>query len=1189
MRKEDVSSIAFERACADFREALKKRILILDGGMGTMIQTYGLCAQDYCCPSVPKPHAPHADKGGVCPEGGSHDLAETMQGNHDILPLTRPEIIEAIHRAYLEAGADIIETCSFGANAIGQKKYGTGDQAEAMCRASARIARKTVAAFERRTHKRCFVAGSVGPTGISLSIASDVDDPAKRTLDFDTLKAAYETQMYALLDEGVDFLMVETVFDGLNARAAACACQDACRRLMRDRGLPERDLPFCPILFSATLADAHGRLLNGQTFAAFVDTMTPFNPLAIGFNCGFGVKELSAFVRALAFRTTLPVIFYPNAGLPDANGVYSDSPDRMAARLAELAGEGLLNIVGGCCGTMPEHIHAIARAVCGMKPRAVLPVSRGIPSYAGLEPLQCKPDERILVAERTNVTGSKKFRRLIVSGAWDDAVTVARDQMHAGAQMLDICMDDALIDGTSCMKTFLRMVGADPDVSKYPFVIDSSHFDVIRTAMREIPGRCLINSISLKNGEEAFLAQAREIKAFGHGVVVMAFDERGQAANTERRVEILSRAVTLLREKIGFSVESIAVDPNILAIGTGMPEHDGQALSFIETCQKMRETFVGIQTIGGLSNLSFAFRGRDDVRSAIHTSFLRAAGDALTMVIANPSLLASPDASDPELCSLADDLVHGVCGSLDRLLSWMASHGPSQSHPVTRGSTEAQLSPQERIIYAFTRGLNRWLEQDIRTLRESMTPLQVIEGPLMDAMNVVGERFGKAEMFLPEVVRSARMMKQAIGFLGMDQAHGEENRKKVLLATVFGDVHDIGKNIVSVVLSCNGYEVIDLGVMVPTSKIVSTALEHHVDAVGLSGLITPSLQVMVEVASAMREAGLTMPLFVGGAATGMLHTALKIAPAYAPGLATHIADASQVPGVLGPWLNPATRQKTEAQIRARHAQVLAKMQTEERTCSLEEARKLKPHLDYPPNPALDAAPRERMLFSWTADTLQAFLVKASLFRAVRIVDPPKATVHAHQTKLETDFYALIRAAEACHCLRTQACYRFVPAFPEHETIVCRDDASLVRLPGIRALGRDLPHFTLADFLAPGRDTPIGLFALSCPLTQADIAALARFLAWGEDYTALLAQALATELVSAACDRLHQSLAESYGKCIRPAFGYPIAPDHALKEPVLKLLHAEDIGITLTPSYMMVPLASICGMTIFHPNAVLFKV
>lgn len=1151
------------------RHDLDKRILILDGAMGTMIQRYALREEDY----HPKGYE-------------HHDVA--LKGNNDLLPLSRPDVIEDIHRAYIQAGADIIETCTFGANAVCQKEYGLENLVEPCCRAAVRIAKKVVHEEAQKTHRQAYIAGSVGPTKFSLSIATNVDDPAKRDCDFDTLKRAYEEQMFALLDEGVDLLIIETIFDGLNAKAAACACRDALRRIATS---PQKHAatPF-PVIFSATLADAHGRLLNGQTFAAFVQAIEPLNPLAIGFNCGFGVTELAPFIHELAQITSRPICFYPNAGLPDPDGNYGDTPEFMASRLAALADQHLLNIVGGCCGTTPKHIRLLAKTMEHKERRPFSFASAQTASFAGLETLKYHEGQRILIAERTNVTGSKKFKRLVSTSAWDEAVTVARDQMFAGAQMLDICMDDAMMDGVACMCTFLRAICADPDVSKYPFVIDSSNFDIIRAAMREIPGRSLINSISLKNGEDEFLAHAREIKQFGHAAVVMAFDEQGQAATTQRRVEILSRAVNLLIQKLDFAPKDIALDPNILAIGTGMPEHDTQALSFIETCRIMRERFPGIQTIGGLSNLSFAFRGRDDVRAAIHTAFLEKAGSALSMVIANPTLLASPETFDPELYARAKDLVDAAPQSLDALLTWMAAHEANKTRSVENKSTTLEaMSPKERIQYAFTKGMTRWLESDIQALSETMSPLQIIEGPLMDAMNVVGERFGKAEMFLPEVVRAARIMKQAIALLKFDQETSTAKRKRILLATVFGDVHDIGKNIVSVVLSCNAYDIIDLGVMVPTQKIVETAIAENVDAVGLSGLITPSLKVMVDVAKAMHDAGLTIPLFVGGAATGDRHTALKIAPVYAPGVVAHIDDASQVPGVLGPWLDPATCDKTRERIQAHHAAIRAKEPNHAPQCSLEEARKLKPHLDYPHNAALDHAPRSRQIESFSPDRLAPHLVMASLFRAVQLTKHDEAPREAYHAHLRGDFHEIIRAATALRILQTKACYQFVPAHPENETIICRQNDEIIRLPGIRALQRDLPHYALADFLAPDTETPVCLFALTCPVQPSDISRIAHFLTWDADYVELLTHALATELVSAACDLLHQSFKLQYGHLIRPAFGYPIAPDHALKAPVLALLHAEDIGIALTPSYMMTPLASICGMTIFHPDATLFKV
>ncbi|MBQ9396414.1 MAG: methionine synthase [Proteobacteria bacterium] len=1126
------------------KAGLAHRVLVLDGAMGTMIQRRNLTESDY----RGSRYANHA-----C----------ALKGNHDVLALTCPDVICDIHCEYIRAGSDIIETNTFGANQITQEEYGLAGDVIAMNEAAVRLAKKAVQIVGRP----CLVAGSIGPTNTSLSIASDVDHPELRKLGFDEFVAAYEQQIRTLLDAGIDLILIETAFDVLNAKAALYAAQSA----FQATGT------VVPIMVSASLADQAGRLLCGQELEAFVQTIAAFHPAVIGLNCGFGVLDMERFLPVLAKSVPddIAISCYPNAGLPDSAGAYHDSPEYMAQKLAEFVQNGWLNIVGGCCGTTPEHIRAIAGKVRDIDHIRPLKSAKTLDKLdlCGLGTI----DEtgRMVIAERANVTGSRRFKRLIEQKKWDEALDVTRSQMKQGAQLIDICMD-SVEDAPLCMREFLRRMNAEPWISRYPVVLDSSDFEVIRVGLRECQGRCLVNSISLKNGEDEFLQHAREIHALGAAVVIMAFDEKGQASTTERRVSILSRAIRLLLERANFRLSDIVVDPNILAIGTGLEEHANQAVSFIETCRLLRERFPGIHTSGGLSNLSFSFRGRDDVRAAIHTAFLRQAGSDLTMVIANPATMSVQ--SDPELARLADNLV--ACrgdDALENLLEWMKTHAPEgDAKPVQNDRSDALL-PEERLKLAFIHGISKHLEDDMKALSERLKPLQIIEGPLMDAMNEVGERFGRGEMFLPQIVKAARMMKQAIACLPIPQTEHESTRKKILLATVFGDVHDIGKNIVGIVLSCSGYEVIDLGVMVETQRIVEAA--RDVDAIGLSGLISPSLGVMVDVAKALNDAGIRVPLFVGGAAANDAHAALHLAPAYAPGHCCHIADASKVPGVLKEWLSPETQSEFIRRLEEKHAHIRMAAQAQNRpTVSIAEARKLAPVHTF--SPELTAAIKAQICqglrrLTWTTHDLYARLDWAFVERTLAAKTPETRQLLRQQSHL------LCRHADETGCLQTQARLIFLPACRSGDDIVLPDSGTT--LWGIRVQQENLPHDALADWI-PESDGGIGLFALSTSCDGMENLPDIPDVGLDGEHIAILAQTLAAALVEAANVTMHEEIVRPLGNYICPAPGYPISPDHSLKKDILRLTRAHEIGISLTPGFMMQPLASICGMTIVHPEA-----
>ena len=1132
---------------------LAQKILILDGAMGTMIQRYNLSESDY---------------------RGSRFAAHSqpLKGNHEVLVLTQPELICDIHRQYIEAGADIVTTCSFCANEISQHEYGLSALAPEMAFASAQIARRAAGDFARKI----YVAGSVGPTNTSLSLATDPDNPAARPLSFGDLERAFEAQIDALVEGGADFILIETVFDALNAKAALYALANVRRR---------RNLDI-PVMVSAAPADDHGRLLSGQTLEAFVDAIAPFRPLSIGLNCGSGAEKTQPLVRRFAACVPgdIGVGYYPNAGLPDDDGCYPDDPERFAAIVEDAVCNGCLNIVGGCCGTTPRHIQKLAQICEKYKPRALLAhdVTAFGACFSGLESYHVSSETGI-IAERANVTGSKKFKRLVEQKLWDEAVSTARAQMQKGACMFDVCMDDALLDAPADMREFLRRIAADPTVSRYPAVIDSSDFEVIRTGLRECQGRCLVNSISLKEGEEAFLQKAREIRDLGGAVIVMAFDEQGQASTTERRVEILTRAVGLLTQKLGFRYCDIALDPNILAIGTGLEEHRKQALSFIETCRIMRRQFPGILTAGGLSNLSFAFRGRDDVRSAIHRVFLELARDALSLVIANPAMLKA-DVPE-ELRALAYALVTDESDhALEDLLSWMQANQPvKNSASASVAQPQQAQAPADRLREAFVLGgaCEAQALPAVRELRQTLAPLQIIEGPLMAAMNEVGERFGRGDMYLPQIVKAARLMKQCIDELDIaeNQQKTTGARRKILLATVRGDVHDIGKNIVSIVLTCNGYEVIDLGVMVETERIVREALAQHVDAIGLSGLISPSLKVMVEVAQALKAAGVDVPLFVGGAAANALHTALKIAPAYAPGTVAYIADASRVPGVLGRWLDPKTKDATVCDIRQAQS-ALAAPRPEARIS-------LRPI-------ALARSQAQRFRVPQElSDQLEALCAKGLMtleIPAAELIEDLDfaylaRSIYGSREVPKTSILKDLRAFFANYpkALATHARIRFMHARPVGDDIeLLGDDGSVIGvLYGVRAQQENLEPRALSDFVDEHRGV-VGLFALTTPhedvLSDRDR---------GDGFLSILVQGVATALVECANQSVHRRLFEGMGPYILPAIGYPICPDHELKSDVLRLLGAEEIGICLTESQMMVPLASVCGFSIVNPQAVYY--
>ena len=905
------------------QQLVEERILVLDGAMGTMIQRYGLSEADFRGERF-------------------KDIPGMMKGNNDILCLTRPDVIEEIHRKYLEAGADIIETNTFNATRVSMADYHTEDFCREINLAAARLARRVADEFTSRTpDKPRFVAGSVGPTNKTCSMSPDVNNPAFRSLTFDVLCGAYHEQMVALLEGGVDALLIETIFDTLNAKAALAAAEEA----MSETGRK------VPLMLSVTVSDTGGRTLSGQTLDAFLASVQHADIFSVGLNCSFGARQLKPFLEQLARRAPYYISVYPNAGLPNSLGEYDQSPEEMAEEMKEYISEGLVNIIGGCCGTTEEYIAAFCPLVGDVRPH--VPAARPEHMWlSGLELLEVSPAINFVnVGERCNVAGSRKFLRLINEKKYDEALSIARKQVEDGAQILDVNMDDGLLDAAEEMTNFLNLMASEPDIARVPVMIDSSKWEVVRAGLKCVQGKCVVNSISLKEGEEVFLNHAREIKRMGAAVVVMAFDEKGQADTFERKIEVCERAYHLLVDSLGFNPVDIIFDPNVLAVATGIEEHDNYAVDFIRAAGWIRRNLPGAHVSGGVSNLSFSFRGNNYIREAMHAVFLyHAIREGMDMGIVNPgtSVLYTDIPADVLEC-IEDVVLNRRPDAAERLVELAgklkeknegAGNGNGQMHPAWRGNTPVE----ERLRYALVKGIGDFLEEDLgEALTKYPNAVSIIEGPLMDGMNRVGELFGAGKMFLPQVVKTARTMKRAVSvlqpYIEAEKQEGARKVGKVLLATVKGDVHDIGKNIVSVVMACNNYEIIDLGVMVPAEKIVETAVREQVDIVGLSGLITPSLEEMVHVVTEMQRAGLRIPVMIGGATTSKLHTALKIAPAY-DGPVVYLKDASQNAPVAARLLNPETCARFVAELDAEYETLREKNRAKAAgTVPLDEARK----------------------------------------------------------------------------------------------------------------------------------------------------------------------------------------------------------------------------------------------------------
>jgi 5-methyltetrahydrofolate--homocysteine methyltransferase len=1179
-------------------ELVSQRILILDGAMGTQLQQFRLTEDDFR---------------GI--QFANHP--KNLKGNNDILSLTRPDVVEEIHHAYLEAGADIIETNTFNATSIAQSDYGTEHLVLEINRTAAQIARKAADEFtSANPNKPRLVAGSMGPTNRTASISPDVNNPAYRAVTFDTLAHAYKEQALGLIEGGVDILLVETIFDTLNAKAALFAIEQAASKKNID----------IPVMISGTITDASGRTLTGQTLRAFIESVSHYPLFSIGLNCAMGAEQLIPYIEELAANTEFLVSAHPNAGLPNELGEYDQSAREMANLIERMLDKGLINIVGGCCGTSPEHIKHIARAVEGYQPRTASQLPR-YTRLSGLELLEIRPDTNFVnIGERTNVAGSRKFARLIAENKYEEAIAVARQQVDGGAQVIDICMDDAIIDGEQAMVTFLNYLASEPDICKVPFMIDSSRFSIIEAGLKCVQGKSIVNSISLKEGEEKFVEQARIIKSFGAAMVVMLFDEKGQADNTERRIEIAQRSYKVLTQKVGVNPCDIIIDPNVLAVGTGMKEHANYAVSFIESTKWIRENLPYVKISGGVSNLSFAFRGNNTVREAIHSVFLYHAIKAgMDMAIVNPSQLQVYTEIEPKLLELTEDLVlNRRADATERLLNYAQNIKDDKTD--TSKTLEWRSWPvAKRLEHALVKGITEFINDDVNdALQTYSSALQIIEEPLMDGMKTVGELFGSGRMFLPQVVKSARVMKMAVGILEpiMEQEKQSVSRGKILLATVKGDVHDIGKNIVSVVLACNGFEIIDLGVMVPCEKIIEAAIAHKVDIVGLSGLITPSLDEMTHIASEMEQNQMQIPLMVGGATTSKLHTALKINNKYSGGV-VHIKDASQASEVAVKLLSPKHKADFLEQISNEYNQAIAKHTAKSTTLiSLANARNNSLEHDgkqyQPKEPKFLGV---KTFSSYSLTELREYIDWTFFFHSWELKGKypqilTEAVKGTEATKLFNDANALLDKIIAQKLLTANGVIAIVPAASQGDDILIYEDESRKKVQHILPQLRNQepkadgePNLCLADYLAPNNsETPdwVGFFAVSAGFGADKLAN--EFAAQGDDYNALMVKLLADRLAEAFAELLHlkirkeiwayapneqlqiDEILRSKYTGIRPAPGYPACPDHRQKETIFSILNAQqNASIQLTESMMMMPAAAVSGYYFAHPQSKYFNI
>ncbi len=1182
------------------KKALNQRILILDGAMGTMIQRYALNEKEYRGERF-------------------SDWPVDLKGNNDLLSITQPDIIREIHHAYLEAGADIIETNSFNSTVISMADYQMESLSDEINEAAAKLARECADEWTRKTpEKPRYVAGILGPTNRTASISPDVNDPAYRNVSYDALVAAYRSSVRALIRGGADIIMIETIFDTLNAKAAIYAVETEFEAL----GIK------LPVMLSGTITDASGRTLTGQTTEAFYNSMRHIRPISFGLNCALGPAELRQYVAELSRIADCYVSTHPNAGLPNAFGGYDLDAANMAGYISEWAQSGLLNIVGGCCGTTPDHIRAIAQAVADIPPR-VIPERPVACRLAGLEPLTIDENSLFVnVGERTNITGSARFKRLIKEGNYQEALDIARNQVENGAQIIDINMDEGMLDSQAAMVRFLNMISGEPDIARVPIMIDSSKWEVIEAGLKCIQGKGIVNSISLKEGEETFIDHAKKVLRYGAAVIVMAFDETGQADTRQRKTEICQRAYRILTEQVGFPPEDIIFDPNIFAVATGIPEHNNYAVDFIEACKDIKATLPHALISGGVSNVSFSFRGNDPVREAIHAVFLYyAIRNGMDMGIVNAGQLAIYDDLPPALRDAVEDVIlNRREDGTDRLLALAEEYRGSKGE-----NDQPQLAEwrgwdvEKRLEYALVKGITEFIVEDTEAARlRADSPIEVIEGPLMNGMNVVGDLFSEGKMFLPQVVKSARVMKQAVAYLEpyiQAAKTSGSSAGKVLLATVKGDVHDIGKNIVGVVLQCNNYEIIDLGVMVPCETILRTAIEEKVDIIGLSGLITPSLDEMVHVAKEMERQGFSLPLLIGGATTSKAHTAVKIEPNYS-GPVTYVQNASRTVGVVAALLSDKQRDEFVARTRKEYEVVrdqYARRQPRSAPVTLAQARANAFAADWdnytPPRPAFTGvktvtAPISvlRRYIDWTP----FFMTWSLAGKYPRILEDDVVGEEARRLFKEAN--AMLDELDRTGTLTPRGVAGIFPANRIGDDIaVYRDESReevLLYSCHLRQQTQkkdDFPNACLADFVAPpGIPDYLGAFAVTGGLEEDALAA--QFDAAHDDYNKIMVKALADRLAEGFAEYLHEqvrktiwgyspdenldngSLIRENYQGIRPAPGYPACPEHTEKSKIWELLDVEShTGMRLTESYAMWPGASVSGWYFSHPQSRYFAV
>jgi 5-methyltetrahydrofolate--homocysteine methyltransferase len=1181
---------------------LSERILIMDGAMGTMIQRHRLGEADFRGERF-------------------NDHAHDLQGNNDLLTLTRPDVILSIHHAYLEAGSDIIETNTFTSTTVAQADYGMEAVVYEINLQAARLAKQAAAEWTARTPQQPrFVAGAIGPTNRTLSLSPDVNDPAFRALTFDQLRAAYAEQARGLIDGGVDLLVIETIFDTLNAKAAIVAIQE----LFDTQGVT------LPLLISVTITDRSGRTLSGQTVDAFWTSIAQAQPFCVGMNCALGASEMRPYLAELAKIATTYVSCYPNAGLPNAFGDYDEQPQTTAGLLREFAASGLVNILGGCCGTTPEHIRAIVQAVEGMTPRVVPQPPERYTQFSGLETLTIRPESNfIMIGERTNVTGSRRFARLIKSGDFAAAMDVALDQVRGGANILDVNMDEAMLDSEQAMTTFLNLLATEPEIARLPIMVDSSKWSVLEAGLKCVQGKGIVNSISLKEGEQDFLDKARRIKRYGAGVVVMAFDEQGQAETVERKVAICQRAYTLLTDRVGFDPHDIIFDPNILAIATGIEEHNRFAINYIEATKIIKQTCPGAKISGGVSNLSFAFRGNDLVREAIHSAFLyHAIRAGMDMGIVNAGQLGIYEEIPKDLLEHVEDLLFDRRPDATERMVTLAETVKGEGQKKELALSWREGSVQERLSYALVKGEVEFLETDLEEARQRYAhPLEIIEGPLMSGMQIVGDLFGAGKMFLPQVVKSARAMKKAVAYLlpFMEEEKGGTGKPSaqgtVVLATVKGDVHDIGKNIVGVVLGCNNYRVIDLGVMAPCDKILQTAIDKQADVVGLSGLITPSLEEMAFVAKEMQRRGFTVPLLIGGATTSAQHTAVKIAPQYSQST-VHVLDASRAVGVVASLLDPKQRDTFDQANRNEHERLRAVFGRRRESPLVPYDTALAGRLQiewHPIDVPVPSSIGRRLVDDVPLDVIASYIDWTFLFVAWELKGKfPHILEHPQYGEAARELYAngrqLLRRIIDERLISAKGVYGFWPANSDGDDIILFVDETrrqeLTRFHMLRqqeAHDDTRPYLSLADFIAPvdsGLADYLGGFAVTAGL-GADVL-VRRFEQDHDDYNAIMVKALTDRLAEAFAEYLHQRVRREWGygtseqlsieeligekyRGIRPALGYPACPDHSEKYTLFTVLEAFGAGMQLTESAAMMPAASVSGLYFAHPQARYFSV